>query len=74
MRRGYDYALKRQPGERIARAEYGGGRNNGNISLRAIAPGETRAWYVRAVGSGANRVADVPDSSQPADIIVRVQP
>lgn len=60
--------------EQIARPEYGGGRNDGNISLRAIAPGETRAWYVRAVGSGASRVADAPDPAQPADLIVRVLP
>lgn len=60
--------------ERVARVRYGGGKNNGNVTLLAVAPGETRAWYVRAVGSGAQRQPDAAHRKDPADIIIRVTP
>jgi hypothetical protein len=39
--------------KRIARVKYGGGHNEGDVSLRALATRTTRAWCARAVGSGS---------------------
>ena len=58
----------------VARVRYGGGKNEGDVTLLAVAPGETRAWYVRAVGSGVARRPDSADPKRPADITIRVVP
>lgn len=59
---------------KVARVVYGGGKNDGDVIIVALRPGETRAWYVTAVGSGKERAPRQPDRDAPADLSIRVLP